>query len=723
MSAKLGDVADDMITAVLSRQYGIPSVNLELFQIDASVLRLIPQEVAQKYSVLPLSRVGATLTLAMVDPTNVFAMDDIKFMTGLNVEPVVVAEASMQEAISKYYGHSREIDLASVVVEQSVLETLPTLGANGGITNADLVSLDSIDFQHSEGVEDVEVVEDNEEIDLTTLSRMSADAPVVRLVNVLLVDALRRGASDIHVEPYEKELRIRFRIDGVLYDVMHPPLKLRDALISRVKIMAKLDISEKRLPQDGRIKIKVKVDARSRELDFRVSTLPTLFGEKVVLRLLDKENLMLDMTKLGFEEASLIKFKRNISKPYGMVLVTGPTGSGKTNTLYSALQSLNTVDTNIMTAEDPVEFNLVGINQVQMKEQIGLNFAAALRAFLRQDPNIILVGEIRDFETAEIAIKAALTGHMVLSTLHTNDAPSTISRLMNMGIEPFLVATSVNLIQAQRLIRRVCKDCKQEHPTPPEALAEIGFSEEETKTLKTYKGKGCTTCNNTGYKGRVGLYEVMEITDEIRELILIGASALELRRKAIDDGMITLRESGLHKVRAGITTVEEVVRAPFAGTAPKVAAAPTTALPLPAGWNTLAAAPNGEMKFRASGNGADKAALSVVALSKPVPGYLTAREQRRILGGVSFTDLRRTVIDKMIAAGGWVSNDYEREVGGRRVFIVTAQTPADGRSSDKALYFYFTEVNGRIYSLSTEANVQSAERMAAEAEQFISTLH
>jgi type IV pilus assembly protein PilB len=559
---KLGLVSDDMITAVLSRQYGIPSVNLELFQIDASVLRLIPQEVAQKYSVLPLSRVGATLTLAMVDPTNVFAMDDIKFMTGLNVEPVVVAEASIQQAISKYYGNTREIDLATtVVVEQSVLETLPTLSANGGgITNADLVSLDSIDFAHQEAADDVEIVEDNEEIDLSTLSRMSADAPVVRLVNVLLVDALRRGASDIHVEPYEKELRIRFRIDGVLYDVMHPPLKLRDALISRVKIMAKLDISEKRLPQDGRIKIKVKVDARSRELDFRVSTLPTLFGEKVVLRLLDKENLMLDMTKLGFEPESLVKFKRNITKPYGMVLVTGPTGSGKTNTLYSALQSLNTVDTNIMTAEDPVEFNLVGINQVQMKEQIGLNFAAALRAFLRQDPNIVLVGEIRDFETAEIAIKAALTGHLVLSTLHTNDAPSTISRLMNMGIEPFLVATSVNLIQAQRLIRRICKDCKREQPTPPEALVEVGFTTEESQTMKTYKGQGCSTCNNTGFKGRVGLYEVMEITDEIRELILIGASALELRKKAIDDGMITLRESGLHKVRAGIATIEEVVR-------------------------------------------------------------------------------------------------------------------------------------------------------------------
>ena len=557
---KLGLVSDDMITAVLSRQYGIPSVNLDLFQIDEHVLQLIPQEVAQKYSVLPLSRVGASLTLAMVDPTNVFAMDDIKFMTGLNVEPVVVAEASIQLAIAKYYGTSREIELASIAVEDAVFEGVSAKSSNGGgITHADLVSLDTLDFD-TDRTEDVEVLEDNEEIDLTTLSKLSEDAPVVRLVNVLLVDALRRGASDIHIEPYEKELRIRFRIDGVLYDVMRPPLKMRDALISRVKIMAKLDISEKRLPQDGRIKVKVKVDARSRELDFRVSTLPTLFGEKVVLRLLDKENLMLDMTKLGFEPESLVKFQRNISKPYGMVLVTGPTGSGKTNTLYSALQSLNTVQTNIMTAEDPVEFNLMGINQVQMKEQIGLNFAAALRSFLRQDPNIILVGEIRDFETAEIAIKAALTGHLVLSTLHTNDAPSTISRLMNMGIEPFLVATSVNLIQAQRLIRRVCKDCRREHPTPPEALMEVGFSADEAQTLKTFKGKGCSTCNNTGYKGRIGLYEVMEVNDEIRELILIGASALELRKKAIEDGMITLRESGLHKIRAGLTSLEEVVR-------------------------------------------------------------------------------------------------------------------------------------------------------------------
>ena len=551
---KLGLLSDDTITAVLSRQYGIPSVNLELFNIDDSVIRLIPQEVAQKYSVLPLSRVGATLTLAMVDPTNVFAMDDIKFMTGLNIEPVVVAEASIQQAIAKHYGSSREIELASVATDVAVE------GLNGNLSHADLVSLGSLDFDHETLASEVEVFEDNEEIDLSSLARMSEDAPVVRLVNVLMVDALRRGASDIHVEPYEKELRIRFRIDGVLYDVMHPPLKMRDALISRIKIMSKLDISEKRLPQDGRIKIKVRSEGRSREWDCRVSTLPTLFGEKVVLRLLDKEKLMLDMTNLGFEPESLVKFQRNISRPYGMVLVTGPTGSGKTNTLYSALQSLNTVDTNIMTAEDPVEFNLMGINQVQMKEQIGLNFAAALRSFLRQDPNIILVGEIRDFETAEIAIKAALTGHLVLSTLHTNDAPSTISRLMNMGIEPFLVATSVNLIQAQRLIRRICKDCKKEHPTPVEALVEIGFTPDESQTIKTYKGNGCPTCNETGYKGRIGLYEVMEITEEIRELILIGASAIELRKKAIDDGMITLRESGLQKIRAGVTTIEEVLR-------------------------------------------------------------------------------------------------------------------------------------------------------------------
>ncbi len=576
----LGYVSDDVVTAVLSRQYGVPSINLDLFQIEADVIKLISEDVALKYSVLPISKLGATLTLAMADPTNVFAMDDIKFMTGLNVEPVIASETSIQIAVAKYYGGTNQID----IFDAAFAAETDTVGLKNGksgkngkngnnrtssngvpalderITASDLdVSLDRFEFGGGEA-EEFEVVEENDEIDLAALARASADAPVVRLVNVLMVDSLRRGASDIHVEPYERDFRIRFRIDGVLYDVMHPPMKIRDPLISRLKIMAKLDISEKRLPQDGRIKIKVKIDNRSRELDFRVSTLPTLFGEKVVLRLLDKDKLMLDMTKLGFEPESLEKFKRAIANPYGMVLVTGPTGSGKTNTLYSALQTLNTSETNIMTAEDPVEFNLQGINQVQMKEQIGLNFAAALRSFLRQDPNIVLVGEIRDFETAEIAIKAALTGHLVLSTLHTNDAPSTISRLVNMGIEPFLVATSVNIIQAQRLIRRICSECKEEVHLPPEGLVEVGFSKAEAPDIKIYKGRGCTTCNNTGFKGRVGLYEVMEISDELRELIIIGASAMELRKRAIDLGMVTLRESGLYKIRAGITTIEEVVK-------------------------------------------------------------------------------------------------------------------------------------------------------------------
>jgi len=537
---KLCMLSDEEVTAVLSRQYGVPSVNLDLFEVDPAAVALVPQETSERYSVLPLSRVGATLTLAMVDPTNVFAVDDIKFMTGLSVEPVVVSETALNAAVRKYYGSSREMELAKVM-EDLVAETtsLPDFG---------------------EDVDQLEVENLEEEIDLENLEKMSEDAPVVKLVNVILVDALRRGASDIHIEPYEKEFRVRFRMDGVLYNIMAPPMKMRDALTSRLKIMARLDIAEKRLPQDGRIKIRVRLENRSRELDFRVSTLPTIFGEKMVLRLLDKENLRLDMTQLGFEPESLGKFKRNISRPYGMVLVTGPTGSGKTSTLYSALQSLNTPETNIMTAEDPVEFNLPGINQVQMKESIGLNFAAALRSFLRQDPNIILVGEIRDFETAEIAVKAALTGHLVLSTLHTNDAPSTISRLMNMGIEPFLVATSVNLIQAQRLVRRICKECKVEVKSLDEALIDVGFPASELADLKTFKGAGCGNCNGTGYKGRVGLYEVMEITEELRELILVGASGLELRRKAVEDGMLTLRQSGLEKIRLGMTSLEEVVR-------------------------------------------------------------------------------------------------------------------------------------------------------------------
>jgi type IV pilus assembly protein PilB len=501
-------------------------------ELDDSVVKLIPSEVAQKYLILPVSRNGATLTVAMVDPTNVFAMDDIKFMTGYNVEPVVASEVAIKEAIDKYYGSIHALELKKVMDEMAETEDPASL----------------------------EVMEESDDVDLAKLEASTEEAPVVRLVNLILTDSIKRGASDIHVEPYEKDFRVRFRIDGVLYEIMNPPMKLKDAITSRLKIMAKLDISEKRLPQDGRIKIKMKLQGKNKEMDYRVSVLPTLFGEKIVLRLLDKENLMLDMTRLGFEEESLGKFEKAIFKPYGMVLVTGPTGSGKTNPLYSSISRVNTPETNIMTAEDPVEFNLHGINQVQMKEQIGLNFAAALRSFLRQDPNIILVGEIRDFETAEIAVKAALTGHLVLSTLHTNDAPSTINRLMNMGIEPYLVATSVHLICAQRLVRRLCKECKEEIHMPVQALTDIGYTPEEAAKTKLYKGRGCTVCNNTGYKGRVGLYEVMEITDELREMILCGASSLELKNKAIEQGMVSLRKSGLTKIRDGLTTVEEVVR-------------------------------------------------------------------------------------------------------------------------------------------------------------------
>jgi type IV pilus assembly protein PilB len=529
---KMGFITDDDITGVLSRQYGVPSINLKYYEIDPIVIKLIPQDTALRYQVVPLSRVGSVLTIAMTDPTNVFAMDDIKFMTGFNVEPVVASESAIAEAITRFYGggHSNQEELSNLM--------------------KDLVDDD----------QELELATDEQELDATALERAAEEAPIIKLVNLILTDSLKRGASDIHVEPYENEMRVRFRVDGVLQTVMNPPLKLRDAMTSRMKIMAKLDIAEKRLPQDGRIMIKFKADGKKKELDFRVSTVPTLYGEKIVLRLLDKENLRLDMTKLGFEAESLKKFERNILKPYGMVLVTGPTGSGKTNTLYSSVSRLNQVDTNIMTAEDPVEFQLAGINQVQMKEQIGLNFAAALRAFLRQDPNIILVGEIRDFETAEIAVKAALTGHMVLSTLHTNDAPSTISRLMNMGIEPFLVATSVNLICAQRLVRRICSNCKEELEVPEQALIDAGYTPEEVKTTKIYHGKGCSTCNKGGYKGRTGLYEVMEVNDELRELILVGASALELKKKAIEQGMITLRRSGLIKVALGQTTMEEVLR-------------------------------------------------------------------------------------------------------------------------------------------------------------------
>jgi len=520
---KLGFISEDDITSFLSRQYGVPSINLSHFEIDATVIKLIPSEIAQKHQVIPINRTGNVLTVAMADPSNIFAIDDIKFMTGFKVEPVVAAETSIKNSINKYY------DSAGLV--EDIMK---------GFDDKDVEALR----------------EEDDSVNAAELGKAAEDAPVVKLVNLILTDAIKKGASDIHIEPYEKSFRVRYRVDGMLYDVMQPPLRLKAAITSRIKIMAQLDIAERRLPQDGRIKIKM----ASKEMDYRVSTLPTLFGEKVVMRLLDKGNLQLDMTKLGFSPETLTDFETGLLMPFGMVLVTGPTGSGKTTTLYSALNRLNTVDTNIMTAEDPVEFNLPGINQVQTKSEIGLTFAAALRSFLRQDPDVIMVGEIRDYETAEIAVKAALTGHLVLSTLHTNDAPGTISRLLNMGVEPFLVSASCNVIVAQRLARRVCQGCKEIVAVPPQAMMSVGFTPEEAKTLKPCKGKGCMTCNDTGYKGRVALYEVMLIKDNVKEAILQGASSMELRELGRKNGMLTLREAGLQKIRESMTTVEEVLR-------------------------------------------------------------------------------------------------------------------------------------------------------------------
>lgn len=525
---KLGFIDEERLIYFLSKQYGIPSVNLQDLDIDSSLCKLIPGDVIQKYQIMPINRTGATITIAMVDPSNVFALDDVKFMTGYNVEPVVASETAIKAAISKYY------DSADAI--QDVMATLNEVDAN-----LDLIQ------------------EEEEDVNLGELKAAVEDAPVVKLVNLILTDAIAKGASDIHIEPYEKDFRVRYRIDGVLYETMRPPMKLKAALTSRIKIMSELDISERRLPQDGRIKLKLK----NKEVDLRVSTLPTLFGEKIVMRILDKGNLQLDLAKLGFEEKAGKDFFKAISSPYGMCLVTGPTGSGKSTTLYSALSNVNKIDVNIMTAEDPVEYNLSGINQVQMKDEIGLNFAATLRSFLRQDPDVIMVGEIRDYETAEIAVKAALTGHLVLSTLHTNDAPSTINRLLNMGIEPFLVASSCLLILAQRLARKVCANCKEPERIPPQALVDIGFTEEEAAGLVCYKGKGCDVCGGTGYKGRVALYEVMPISERIKELILEGASATEIKKAMVLDGCKTLRMSGLTKIKDGVTSIEEVLRVTF----------------------------------------------------------------------------------------------------------------------------------------------------------------
>jgi type IV pilus assembly protein PilB len=520
---KQGFINETDLTNFLSRQYGVPSVNLKDLQVDPAILQLISKEVAERHLVVPINRVGASLLVAMSDPSNIYAVDELQFITGLNIEVVVASEIAIRESIERFYGR-QDIDMN---------EILKGLEEDG---------------QDIEVVEDTAFVVDEAGVD---------EAPIVRLVNIILVDAIKRGASDIHIEPYEKVFRVRYRVDGVLQEVMSPPLKLRDAIISRIKIMSNMDIAERRLPQDGRIKIKI---GTGKEMDYRVSVLPTLFGEKACLRLLDKSNLQLDMTKLGFEEKPLKDFKEAIHRPFGMVLVTGPTGSGKTTTLYSALAELNKITENISTAEDPVEFNLMGINQVQMNEGVGLNFAAALRSFLRQDPDIIMVGEIRDFETAEIGIKAALTGHMVLSTLHTNDAPSTISRLLNMGIEPFLVTASVNLVLAQRLARRVCKDCKEPIQVPAQILRDLQVPEEAIGNFQVMKGKGCRTCSGSGYKGRVALYEVMPMTDGLKEGVLQGLSTMELKREAIRLGMQSLRMAGISKLMEGITTVDEVAR-------------------------------------------------------------------------------------------------------------------------------------------------------------------
>jgi len=520
---RMGFIEENELTSFLSKQYGIPSINLYEFDIEPEIIKLIPKEVATKHQVVPVNRSGNTLIIAMADPSNIYAIDDIKFLTGYNIEVVVASESAIVEAIERYYNSN--INFESVI----------------------------------EGFEDddIDIADGEEEIDLLDLEKTAGEAPVIKLVNLILIDAIKKGASDIHIEPYEKSLRVRYRIDGMLYEVMKPPLKLKNAITSRIKIMSNLDIAERRLPQDGRIKLKM---GKGKEMDFRVSICPVIWGEKVVMRLLDKGALQLDMTKLGFDAKPLADFKEAIDKPYGMVLITGPTGSGKTTTLYSALSELNKISHNISTAEDPVEYNLSGINQVQMHEDIGLNFAAALRSFLRQDPDIIMVGEIRDFETAEIGVKAALTGHLVLSTLHTNDAPQTITRLLNMGVEPFLVASSVNLIQAQRLMRKVCQECKELVDVAPQVLLDLGVPESEISEYTIYKGVGCRTCNNTGFKGRIGIYEVLPIREEIKEFILNGASTLEIKREAIRLGMQSLRKCSLNKLKTGMTTVDEVLR-------------------------------------------------------------------------------------------------------------------------------------------------------------------
>ena len=569
---KLGHITEDKLVTFLSKQYGMSAIDLAEYKIDTAVLKLITADMAKKHMMMPLTRIGATLTIAMADPSNVFAVDDIKFMTGYNVEVVIATESALINAITIYYGGKVAGVVAAAPERLGAAQKAMKLEAKdytlsdtdiageeeaGSFGEGPTVDVDEFDRIVGDALDDVEHVTEDDMLG----ARGEIEEPIVKLVSGILINAIKIGASDIHIEPYENSVRVRYRVDGVLALAMNLPLRIKNSVVSRLKIMAKLDISERRLPQDGRIKLRL---GKKKEVDFRVSILPCLFGEKVVMRILDKASLQVDLTKLGFEEEALQKFLECLNRPYGMILVTGPTGSGKTTTLYSALNYLNKPNINIMTAEDPIEYNFLGINQVQMKEEIGLTFASALRSFLRQSPDIILVGEIRDFETAEIAVKAALTGHLVLSTLHTNDAPSSVSRLMNMGIEPFLVSSSVILIMAQRLARKLCKECeKEEEKFPLPTLISLGFSEEDAKTVKCYRGKGCSVCNNSGYKGRIALYEIMIVNEEIRKLILEGASAIELKKAAIRGGMKTLRMSGLTKVKEGVTTIEEVLRVTF----------------------------------------------------------------------------------------------------------------------------------------------------------------
>jgi type IV pilus assembly protein PilB len=520
---RLGFVSNEELMNFLSVQLGTPAVDLNDIEINPEILKLIPANLASKHLILPINRIGSTLIVATCDPTDLSAIDDIKFITGYNIEITIASELSLKSAIDNFYQSTTMLD--EIIAE---------------FDDADL-----------------ELIQGEEEPDSLDLRKETEDAPVIRLVNKIMVDAIRRGASDIHIEPYETFFRVRYRIDGVLYEIMKPPMKLKNAITSRVKIMSELDIAERRLPQDGRIKMKL---GKGKSMDMRVSVLPTLFGEKIVLRLLDQSNLQLDMTKLGFEAKMLEKVTEAIHQPYGLILVTGPTGSGKTTTLYSALSELNKTSDNIMTAEDPVEFNLEGINQVQIKESIGLTFASALRSFLRQDPDIILVGEMRDLETSEISIKAALTGHLVLSTLHTNDAPSSITRLINMGVEPFLIVSSAHLVIAQRLARKVCPKCSTRDDIPVKALIQAGMKPEDAEETVCLIGKGCDACNQTGYKGRIALYEVMTLDEEIKTAIIDGANTMELKAMAIRNGMKSLRQSGLSKLREGITSFQEVLR-------------------------------------------------------------------------------------------------------------------------------------------------------------------